>query len=85
MELDYIEMTKLVDIRIMQIQDSSKEHEYFNKEYRELTSMRKALTELILLERHTPTNYVDLCNAGKIKGYEHNLEVAVEPAIDETK
>ncbi len=59
MELNYRNMTDLVDVRLKQINDASMEHEYFNKEYRELDNIRKALTELLLLERHTPVQYAD--------------------------
>ncbi len=65
MELDYKNMTALVDIRLKQINDASMYHEYFNKEYRELSKIRKSLTELLLLERDTPEDYVEKCNSEK--------------------
>ncbi len=67
MEIDYKSMTALIDIRLKQIDCASKEHEYFNKEHRELAKIRKSLTELILLERHTPSDYVDKCNPSNPK------------------
>ncbi len=66
MELDYRNMTDLVDVRLKQINDASMYHEYFNKEYRELSMIRKSLTELLLLERNTPETYVNKCNAENV-------------------
>ncbi len=63
MKMNYRKITDLVDIRLKQIDDASKEHEYFNKEYRELKNIRKSLTELLLLERLTPEQYTNKINA----------------------
>jgi len=51
MIIDYNGMSKLIDIRMRQIDDVSKEVPYYNKEYIELTKIRKSLGELILLSR----------------------------------
>ncbi len=51
MTIDYKELARLVDIRVKQIDDASKEYDYFNKEYQELKKIREGLTNLILLER----------------------------------
>ena len=53
MELDYIKLARLVDIRKEQIKDVSLEYDYFNEEYLELEKIRIALAKLILLERDT--------------------------------
>ena len=57
MEIDYKEFARLVDIRLKQIDEISKESFYFNKEYRELKNLRDASTELILLERNLQQEY----------------------------
>ena len=51
MEIDYRQMTNLIDIRMKQIEDASLEYEYFCKEMNSLERIRKELTELLLLER----------------------------------
>ena len=57
MELDYKNMTGLIDIRMKQIDDASKTHEYFNKEYISLTKIREQLVHLNLLERKDWTDF----------------------------
>ena len=57
MELDYKNITGLVDIRMKQIDEASRTHEYFNKEYISLMKIRNQLTELNLLERKNWTDF----------------------------
>ena len=57
MLIDYIELSKIIDLRLKQIDDASKEDYYFNTEWNSLTKIREGLTEIILLERHTPEEY----------------------------
>ena len=74
MELNYAENARLIDIRMRQIDDASREHQYFNKEWVELNKIRNAFAELILLERFTPTEYVDKLNTIANKEDEDALE-----------
>ncbi len=57
MEIDYTNMAALADVRMKQIDDASKESPYFNREYCNLMTIRKAVADVILLERHQPLEY----------------------------
>ena len=57
MKLDYTNMRNLVEIRIKQIDEASKENPYFNKEYRELITIRDSVSNLIILERQDTQQY----------------------------
>ena len=57
MEIDYTSMAALVDVRMKQIDDASKESPYFNREYCNLMIIRKAIADVILLERQQPLEY----------------------------
>jgi len=59
MTIDYNGMAKLIDIRLQQIDDISKESPYYNKEYLELSKIRKSLGELMLLSRTKWQDYDD--------------------------
>jgi hypothetical protein len=59
MKLDYRNITDLIDIRMRQIQDASLEIEYFNQEWNELSTIRKSLTKLLLLERKCWKDFKD--------------------------
>lgn len=76
MELDYRNMTQLIDIRMKQLDDVSKTHEYFNKEYVELMKIRKSLSNLLILERKTWQDF-DV--------FEDSFNEAFNPELDETE
>ena len=76
MELDYRNMTQLIDIRMKQLDDVSKTHEYFNKEYVELMKIRKSLSNLLILERKTWQDF---------GVFEASFNEAFNPELDETE
>ena len=64
MEIDYINMRDLVEVRLKQIDDASKDNPYFNKEYKELKTISESISNLIILERKSVEHYND--NFGEI-------------------
>ncbi len=64
MQLDYINMRELINIRIKQIDEASKENPYFNKEHIELMGIYNSLSALIVLERKSVEHYND--NYGEV-------------------
>lgn len=51
MEINYKQMSELIDIRMKQISDASLEYEYFNQEFNKLQKIRNEISQLLILER----------------------------------
>ena len=51
MQIDYIKTRELINIRLKQIDEASKDNPYYNKEYLELKKISESLSNLIILER----------------------------------
>jgi hypothetical protein len=51
MQIDYRQMTKMINIRMNQIEDASLQMERFNTEYQALNEVKHLIAKILIVER----------------------------------
>ena len=59
MTIDYVNMAKLIDTRMKQINDAALEYDRWNDEFVRLEKIRKLIAEIIVIERKSELEEIE--------------------------